>query len=165
MAFRVGLNGFGRTGRSFLRAVIERERPVQIVAINDLVGAEDLARLLARDSVHGPFTGVEAEGDRLLVREQEILVLHEPDPKALPWDELGITVAVEAAGRFTAVGQGRRSPRRGRNPCRGVRPEQRRRCHLCDRRQRSRFRSFSPLRGVQCLLYDELPGPDGQSPR
>ena len=103
MTVRVGLNGFGRTGRALVRALVDRDLPIDLVAINDLASADELARLLARDSVHGPFPGVECGGDKLVIRGREILILHEPDPKGLPWTELGIQVAVEASGRFTSA--------------------------------------------------------------
>ena len=103
MTIRVGLNGFGRTGRAFVRALADRDLPIDLVAINDLASAEELARLLARDSVHGPFAGVECGRDKLVIRGRDILILHEPDPKGLPWTELGIQVAVEASGRFTSA--------------------------------------------------------------
>jgi glyceraldehyde 3-phosphate dehydrogenase len=99
----VGLNGFGRTGRSFLRAVVERDLPVDVVAVNDVASADDLAHLLARDSVHGPFSGVSADGDHLVVQGRGILVLNEREPKALPWSELAVSVAVESSGRFTSA--------------------------------------------------------------
>lgn len=103
MAVRVGLNGFGRTGRSFLRAVVERNLDLEVAAINDLGPAPDLARLLCRDSVHGAFPGVALEGDTLVVRGRRIEVLHEPEPACLPWASMGVDVAVEASGRFTSA--------------------------------------------------------------
>lgn len=103
MPVRVGLNGFGRTGRSFLRAVVDRKLPIELVAINDLASPEALARLLSRDSVHGAFDGVESGADHLVVRGVRVAVLSEPDPKALPWSDLGAEVVVEASGRLTSA--------------------------------------------------------------
>jgi len=100
---RIGLNGAGRTGRAFLRALVSRNLPAEVVAVNDLAGAGDLGRLLSRDSVHGRFAGVEVDGEDLFIRGRRIKVLHEAEPKALPWSSLGVDVVVEASGRFTAA--------------------------------------------------------------
>jgi glyceraldehyde 3-phosphate dehydrogenase len=105
MTVRMGLNGFGRTGRSLLRAVVARDLPIDVVAVNDLAEADDLARLLSRDSVHGSFDDVGVERGALVVRGRRIAVLHEPDPKLLPWGDLGVEVVVEASGHFTSAGK------------------------------------------------------------
>ncbi len=103
MTVRVAVNGFGRTGRAFLRAALGSRRQIEIVAINDLGSPAALARLLARDSVHGVFPEeVRAEGETLLVGAQRITILAEPEPKALPWGELGIDVVIESTGRNTS---------------------------------------------------------------
>ena len=103
MTVRVAVNGFGRTGRAFLRAALESRSQIEIVAINDLGSPAALARLLARDSVHGVFPEeVRAEGETLLVGAQRITILAEPEPKALPWGELGIDVVIESTGRNTS---------------------------------------------------------------
>jgi glyceraldehyde 3-phosphate dehydrogenase len=103
MAVRVGINGFGRTGRAFLRAAQRPELDVEVVGINDLGPAQSLARLLARDSVFGRFDQpVSTDGDVLVVGEQRIRLSAEHEVKALPWDELGVDVVVEATGRFTS---------------------------------------------------------------
>jgi glyceraldehyde 3-phosphate dehydrogenase len=102
MTVRVGINGFGRIGRHFLRAVKSRDADIEIVAVNDLTDAETNAVLLRFDSMHGPYQGdVQAEGGHLLVDGQKIQVLSEKQPAELPWGELGVTVVVESTGRFT----------------------------------------------------------------
>ena len=103
MTVRVAVNGFGRTGRAFLRAALASRSQIEIVAINDLGSPAALARLLARDSVHGVFPEeVRAEGDALLVGAHRISILAEPEPKALPWGDLGIDIVIESSGRNTS---------------------------------------------------------------
>ncbi|HET9227208.1 MAG TPA: glyceraldehyde 3-phosphate dehydrogenase NAD-binding domain-containing protein [Thermoanaerobaculia bacterium] len=104
MALRFGINGFGRIGRALLRIVLTREDlPLGLEpgAINDVVPAPVLARLLARDSVQGPFAlPVRAEAGALIVGDRRIPVFQEPDPARIPWGEAGVECVVEATGRF-----------------------------------------------------------------
>ena len=98
---RVAINGFGRIGRAVLRAAIERNADVEVVAVNDLTDAGTLGHLLTYDSVYGRFPApVAVQGDRLKVGEREVLALAEADPSALPWADLGVDVVLEATGRF-----------------------------------------------------------------
>jgi glyceraldehyde 3-phosphate dehydrogenase len=102
MAVRVGINGFGRIGRNVFRAAIESGADIEWLAVNDLVDPATIAHLLKYDSNYGPYKGtVSAEGDRLVVDGQEIRVLAERDPAALPWRELGADVVIESTGLFT----------------------------------------------------------------
>ncbi len=102
MAIRVGINGFGRIGRNFLRAALDDSDVMTIVGINDRADSRTLSHLLTFDSVHGRFQGtVEAKDDHLLVNNHPIRVLAQPDPKALPWKELEVDVVIEATGQFT----------------------------------------------------------------
>ncbi|ADC89552.1 glyceraldehyde-3-phosphate dehydrogenase, type I [Thermocrinis albus DSM 14484] len=99
---RVGINGFGRIGRTFLRACYGVEG-LQIVAINDLTDAKTLAHLLRYDSVHGIFQGkVEVKEDHILVDGQPIRVFSQKDPASIPWGDLGVEVVVESTGAFTS---------------------------------------------------------------
>jgi glyceraldehyde 3-phosphate dehydrogenase len=103
MTVRVGINGFGRTGRAFFRAVNGSELGLEIVAVNDLASPESLARLLMRDSVFGRFGApVNVEGDVMIAGGQRVQMVKEPEVKALPWSALGVDVVVEATGRYTA---------------------------------------------------------------
>jgi glyceraldehyde 3-phosphate dehydrogenase len=100
---RVGINGFGRIGRLALRAFFERQSKYSfsIAAINDLSSPESLAYLFEFDSVHRRFPGkVALSGTNLLVEDQEIRVLAEPDPSKLPWKDLGVDIVIESTGRF-----------------------------------------------------------------
>lgn len=101
MALRVAINGFGRIGRSVLRAAA-KDSTIEFVAINDLTDAKTLAHLLKYDSVHGIFPGeVSAEGDKILVNGKAIKVLAVRNPSELPWKELKIDVVLESTGLFT----------------------------------------------------------------
>ena len=96
MAIRVGINGFGRTGRALLRAAARTELDIEVVAVNDLAAPGALARLLARDSVHGRYGApVSVDGSVMLVGDARITMLSEPDVKALPWSEHQVDVVVE----------------------------------------------------------------------
>ena len=99
---RVGINGFGRIGRNFFRAALERDGDFEIVAFNDLGDVNTMAHLLRYDSVLGRFDGeVEVEGGSLKVKGKELKGLAERDPAALPWSELGVDVVIESTGFFT----------------------------------------------------------------
>ncbi|UCD43902.1 MAG: type I glyceraldehyde-3-phosphate dehydrogenase [Candidatus Bathyarchaeota archaeon] len=100
MGVKVGINGFGRTGRLAYRAALERGLDLDFVAINR-GDAATLAHLLKFDSVHGklPFT-VEVEGDTIVVDGKELKVLYESDPGGLPWRDMGVYLAIESTGRF-----------------------------------------------------------------
>ncbi len=103
MTVRVGINGFGRIGRNFLRAARAQGDGVEVVAVNDLTDARTNAHLLHYDSTHGRFDGeIDVDRDSLVVDGQRIRVLAEREPKALPWDEMGVEIVIESTGRFTA---------------------------------------------------------------
>jgi glyceraldehyde 3-phosphate dehydrogenase len=104
MTVRVGINGFGRIGRNVLRAIIESGRTdIEVVAVNDLGPVETNAHLLRHDSVHGHFPAkVTVDGDTIDVGQGPIRVTAERDPKALPWGDLGVDIAMECTGIFTA---------------------------------------------------------------
>ena len=100
MSLRVGVNGFGRIGRVFLRTAIEA-KDIEVVGVNDLADAKTLAHLLKHDSVHGTLAAdVEAKGEAIFVNGREIRVCKFKDPAALPWKELGVDVVVESTGLF-----------------------------------------------------------------
>ena len=108
MAVNIGINGFGRIGRLVFRALVDQGllgTEFNVVAINDLVPAENLAYLLKYDSTQGRFNGtVEADGDNIVVNGQNIKVLSVREgPAALPWGELGVDVVIESTGLFVAA--------------------------------------------------------------
>ncbi len=103
MAIRIGINGFGRIGRSVVRAYHEDgKRDVEIVAVNDLTDPATLAYLLKYDSVHGRYGGtVEVKEGGLSVDGKHIAVVAEKEPAKLPWKQLGVDLVLECTGRFT----------------------------------------------------------------
>ncbi|HUC38219.1 MAG TPA: type I glyceraldehyde-3-phosphate dehydrogenase [Acidimicrobiales bacterium] len=102
MTVRVGINGFGRIGRNFLRAARAQGGDVVVVAVNDLTDAKTNAHLLRYDTTYGRFDAeVSVDGDTMTVAGRPIRVLAESDPKALPWGELGAEVVLESTGRFS----------------------------------------------------------------
>jgi glyceraldehyde 3-phosphate dehydrogenase len=99
---RVGINGFGRIGRNFLRAALENGSDFEIVAFNDLGDVSTMAHLLKHDSVLGTFPEtVAVDGDSLQVGDRAIRALAERDPAALPWRDLEVDVVIESTGFFT----------------------------------------------------------------
>jgi glyceraldehyde 3-phosphate dehydrogenase len=102
MAVRVGINGFGRIGRNFLRAALASGADVEVVGVNDLVPVATNAHLLKYDSTHGTLPEVVRAGeDSISVGGTSFKVFSERDPKALPWGDLGVDVVVESTGIFT----------------------------------------------------------------
>jgi len=103
MTVRIGINGFGRIGRNYLRAARLLGADVEVVAINDLTSAAVLAHLLKYDSTHGRFgADVSVEDGNLVLDSGTVTVLAEREPKALPWAELGVDVVIESTGLFTS---------------------------------------------------------------
>ena len=101
MHTRIGINGFGRTGRATFRAAYEQGADLEWVGINDVMDIEMLAHLLRHDSVYGPFPGtVEVLDGAIRVDDREIPVFAELDPAALPWADVGAEVVIESTGRF-----------------------------------------------------------------
>jgi len=102
VATRVGINGFGRIGRNYLRALLASGADLEIVAVNDLSDPKGLAHLLKYDSVTGRLPqDVRVEGDTIIVGSQTIKVLAERDPANLGWGKLGVDIVIESTGRFT----------------------------------------------------------------
>ncbi|MFE1920967.1 type I glyceraldehyde-3-phosphate dehydrogenase [Streptomyces asoensis] len=106
MSVRVGINGFGRIGRNYLRGALERAEsgtatPIQVVAVNDLTSPAALAHLLAYDSTYGRLgRTVEHDETSLTVGGHRVRVTAERDPAALGWADLGVDVVIESTGRF-----------------------------------------------------------------
>lgn len=101
MTVRVGINGFGRIGRSYLRAALANGADIEVVAVNDLTDAVTLATLLEWDSISGHLDGVSVDGDTLRVGDRSIRVLSSADPATIAWGDLGADVVIESTGRFT----------------------------------------------------------------
>ena len=113
MAVKVAINGFGRIGRLVFRALVEQGllgKTLDVVAVGDIVPADNLAYLLKYDSIQGRFNGTvgskksaadKAEDDVLVVNGKEIKVVSAKDPSGLPWKELGVEIVIESTGLFT----------------------------------------------------------------
>jgi len=99
---KVGINGFGRIGRNFLRASMAQGADIQVVAVNDLSSTKTLAHLLKYDSVLGRLDAeVSHDDENIIVNGKKIRVLAERDPAVLPWGDYGVEVVIESTGRFT----------------------------------------------------------------
>ena len=102
MSVKIGINGFGRIGRNYLRAALEQGADLDIVAVNDLTDNKTLAHLLKYDSVGGRLSEeVSYTEDSITVGGKSIKVFEERDPANLPWGELGVDIVIESTGRFT----------------------------------------------------------------
>src|SRR5439155_16971745 len=102
MGVRIGINGFGRIGRQFLKAVLERHPELEVVAVNDLTDPQMNAYLFKHDTNYGNYKGeVSATADALVIDGRRIKVLAEKDPAKLPWKDLGVDVVIESTGFFT----------------------------------------------------------------
>ncbi|HET7310727.1 MAG TPA: type I glyceraldehyde-3-phosphate dehydrogenase [Mycobacteriales bacterium] len=110
MATRVGINGFGRIGRNFYRAVAaNRAGEIDIVAVNDLTDTKTLAHLLKYDTVLGTLSEDVSAGDgSISVGGKEIKVLSQRDPAQLPWADLGVDIVIESTGHFTKAEDARK---------------------------------------------------------
>ncbi len=105
---RIGINGFGRIGRNFTKAIVERHPTIEIAAINDLIDAQQCAHLFKFDSNYGIYEGtVEAGDGTLAIDRQRIKVFAERDPGKLPWKDLGVDVVIESTGLFTDAAKAR----------------------------------------------------------
>ncbi len=101
MTVRIGINGFGRIGRSYLRAALRSSADMEIVAINDIADAATLASLLEWDSLAGHLDGVKVDEDAIVVDGARIRVIAEREPASIPWGDERVDVVIESTGRFT----------------------------------------------------------------
>ncbi len=105
---RIGINGFGRIGRNFAKALLERHPDVEIAAVNDLTSAAECAHLFKYDSNYGAYHGeVRATADGITIDGKAIRVLAERDPGKLPWKDLGVEIVIESTGLFTDAAKAR----------------------------------------------------------
>jgi len=104
MTVRIGINGFGRIGRSYLRAALANDADVEVVAVNDLTDARTLATLLEWDSISGHLDGVGVEDGAITLGDRRMTVFAEPDPAAISWGDVGADIVIESTGRYTDGG-------------------------------------------------------------
>ena len=109
MTTRIGINGFGRIGRNYLRAALAKGSNLEVVAVNDLSDPKGLAHLLKYDSITGRLAQeVSVDGDSIIVDGHRIKVLAERDPANLGWGKLGVDIVIESTGRFTDAADARK---------------------------------------------------------
>ncbi len=102
MAIRVGINGFGRIGKNVLKAWLEREENIEIVAINSTSGPQKHAHIFKYDSLYGVLPQeVKAEKDSIWIGDKKIIFTSHRDPADIPWKDMGIDIVIEASGKFT----------------------------------------------------------------
>src|ERR1700688_218063 len=105
---RIGINGFGRIGRNFTKALLERYPHAEIAAVNDLTSAAECAHLFKYDSNYGTYAGeVTASADTISIDGKTIRIMAERDPGKLPWKDLGVDLVVESTGLFTDASKAR----------------------------------------------------------
>ena len=105
---RIGINGFGRIGRNFTKAIVERHPEIEIAAVNDLMPATECAHLFKYDSNYGIYAGSVSAGDATLsIDRQSIRIFAERDPGKLPWRDLGVDIVIESTGLFTDAAKAR----------------------------------------------------------
>jgi glyceraldehyde 3-phosphate dehydrogenase len=105
---RIGINGFGRIGRNYYKALKERYPEIEVAAVNDLIGAAEAAHLFKYDSNYGTYAGTVEAGDKSLIIDGRVVKLFaERDPGKLPWKELGVDVVIESTGLFTDAAKAR----------------------------------------------------------
>lgn len=103
MTVTIGINGFGRIGRSIVRALVEQNFPLKLKAINELGDLQTNAHLLRYDSVHGKLpTTVETKDQKLIIGDQEVQMTAHRDPSQIPWGDMGVDLVLECTGIFTA---------------------------------------------------------------
>lgn len=103
MTVRIGINGFGRIGRTYLKAAMANHADVEVVAVNDLTDADTLATLLEWDSISGHMGGVSVKDGNIVVDGHEIVVFSERDPEKIDWASVGADVVIESTGFFTTA--------------------------------------------------------------
>jgi glyceraldehyde 3-phosphate dehydrogenase len=101
MTIKIGINGLGRIGRCVLRAMYESQSNIELIAVNGPAPIETHMHLLKYDSVHGRFAhAVAADGKNLLIAGKSIKLLHEKDPRQIPWGSMGVEIVLECSGKF-----------------------------------------------------------------
>ena len=163
MAVKVGINGFGRIGRSVFRAALENKN-LEIVAVNDLTDAKTLAHLFKYDSVFGTFPGtVKAGENEIFINGKSLKVVAEKDPAKLPWKALGVELVIESTGRFTDKEKAAAHISGRRQESHHQRAGEERGHHHRHGRERAALRSGQAPHHFQRVLHHQLPGPGGQS--
>ena len=164
MSAKIGINGFGRIGRDYLRYVLgSTETDLEVVAINDVTDSATLARLLKFDSRFGPLRrDVEDLGDAIAVDGHKIAVSSERDPAQLPWREHGVQIVIESTGRFRTREAAGAHLTAGASKVLLSSPGKRGRRHHRARCQRRDVRLGPSPGDLQRLVHHELCRADGE---
>ena len=162
MTTRVGINGFGRIGRSFTRLALERT-DLEVVAVNDITDSGTLAHLLAFDSTYGRLgRTVEHTPDSMSIDGVPIAVLSERDPAAIDWGRLGADIVIESTGKFRTRDGAALHLKGGARKVLISAPGKGVDLTVVLGRQRRRLRPAAARRDLQRVLHHQLRGPDGQ---
>ena len=155
---RIGINGFGRIGRNFTKALVERHPDVEIAAVNDLTSAKECAHLFKYDCNYGTYAGnVTVKDDAIAIDGRTIKVLAERDPGKLPWKDLGRRRRHRIDRPLHRRGQGARAHRRRRREeSDHLGAGEGRRHHDRARRQRQELRSGQAQRNFERVVHDQL---------
>ena len=166
MTVRVGINGFGRIGRNFYRALLASGADIEVVAFNDLFDDDTQAHLLKYDSILGRLDlPVEVVEGGIKVGDKVVRSYAERDPAALPWGEIGADVVIESTGFFTDATKAKAHLDARRQEGDHLRAGQERGLDRGDGRQRWRLRPGEAQHHLQRLVHHELPGAHGQGAR
>ena len=165
VTIRVGINGFGRIGRNFWRALNAAGGDVEVVAVNDLTDNATLAHLLKYDSILGRLPEeVKAGADEITVGGKSIKVFEERDPANLNWGDLGVDIVIESTGFFTDANKARAHIDNGAKKVIISAPAKNEDVTRRHGRERRRLRPGAAHDHLERLLHHQLPGPDGQGP-
>lgn len=116
MGKRVAINGFGRIGRLVFKRIVESFKDIEVAAINDITDIDTLIHLLKYDSVHGKFSKeIKKDGDNLIIGERKIKILTCKDPEKLPWQDMGVDIAIESTGLFRNIENAKKHLKAGAN--------------------------------------------------
>ncbi len=163
MTVKVGINGFGRIGRNYFRALVASGADIDVVAVNDLTDNKSLAQLLKYDSILGRFPGeVTSDESALYVNGKEIKAFAERDPANLPWGELGVDIVIESTGFFTDAAKAKAHIDAGAKKVLISAPAKNEDITIVHGRQRRPVRPGQAPHHLQRFLHHELPGPPGQ---
>ena len=166
MTIRVGINGFGRIGRNYFRALLEQGADIEIVAVNDLGDTATTAHLLKYDTILGRLKAeVSHTADTITVDGHTIKVLSERDPADIPWGELGVDIVIESTGIFTKKADAAKHIAGGAKKVLISAPAKDEDITIVMGVNQDKYDAAEPPRHLQRLLHHQLCGADGQGPR
>ena len=163
MTIRVGINGFGRIGRNYFRALLEQGADIEIVAVNDLGDTATTAHLLKYDTILGRLKAeVTHTADTITVDGHTIKVLSERNPADIPWGELGVDIVIESTGIFTKKADAAKHLAGGAKKVLISAPATDEDITIVMGVNETKYDAAKPPRHLQRLLHHQLCGADGQ---